>query len=533
IFLNLPVLKTFDQSLPDTKDYQKHAVEIKVDSIPLGEYALLASANLDFSLENNPSAVQFLHISSISYINKGEDYFVLDRETGKPLQRTNVQIWYTYYDNRQKKYLQRQGENFFTGKNGYFRLIPSKTKNNNTLRIELTRANDHLFLDEETSYNDYNSDQEENLPSTNKEKYEKNNLKIFFFTDRSIYRPGQTVNFKGIMVTRDFETKQFKIIPRFSTRIFLINANNGKTDSMDVNSNEFGSFHGKFNLPSNLLNGEFSIREDSSDCEQSFSVEEYKRPKFYVDFEKPRGGHKLYDSITISGFARAYSGNPVGGSGVKYRVVRQIMFGLDPGKRWRPRAYGETELTNGNATTDKNGKFLVSFKASPDQTIDKDLNPVFDYKINTDVTDINGETRSGETTVSVSYKSLQIIIGGPEQLPVDSLNKIFIITQNLDGEFEKTLVSVKLFRLQSPMRLVRKRYWEQPDLFVINKEDYLRYFPSDEYANENDYYSWPRTGPAIESADSSTDKGKFLMPNSSLLAGWYVMEASSSDRYGE
>ena len=532
--LTLPFLKTFDQFLPDTKDYQKHSVEIKVDSIQVGEYALLASLSSDFSLENNPMAVQFLNVSKIAYIHKGEDYFVLDRETGKPLPGTDVQIWYRYYDNRQNKYLQRQGENFFTGKNGYFRLIPSKTKTDNGLRIELTKDKDHLFLDdEETNYYDYRNIREENEAQSSKEKYEKNHLTIFFFIDRSIYRPGQTVNFKGIAVTRDFESKQFKILPHFKSRTYLMNANKGKTDSLDVSASEFGSFSGKFILPLNLLNGEFRIRDDSSGSEQSFSVEEYKRPRFHVVYEKLKGLYKLNDSIAITGIARPYWGNAVGGAMVKYRVVRQTRFGYYVGKGWRPTAFREMEVTNGNTITNKDGKFFISFKAIPDPTIQKDLNPVFDYKINTDITDINGETRSGETTVPVSYKSLQIIIGIPGQLPVDSLNKISILTQNLMGEFERSLVKVKLFRLQSPSRLIRKRYWEQPDLFVMNRAEYLSYFPHDEYDNESDYHNWPRTAPVIESEDSSRDNEKFFIAHPSPLPGWYAIEATSTDRWGE
>ena len=64
------------------------------------------------------------------------------------------------------------------------------------------------------------------------------------------------------------------------------------------------------------------------------------------------------------------------------------------------------EITHGEAKTDKDGKFTIEFAAIPDKTIEKKFDPIFEYTVYADVTDINGETRSGEIMVSVGYKSL-------------------------------------------------------------------------------------------------------------------------------
>ena len=140
------------------------------------------------------------------------------------------------------------------------------------------------------------------------------------------------------------------------------------------------------------------------------------------------------------------------------------------------------EITNGIAVTDKDGKYKITFKAIPDATLQKTSDPVFDYKIISDVTDINGETRSGETNVSVSYKALQLKVSIPigATIPSDSLKSLFISTKNMNGEFEKAKVKVEIYKLQSPNRLIRERYWQQPDLFVMSKEEYLKYFPNDD-----------------------------------------------------
>ncbi len=144
------------------------------------------------------------------------------------------------------------------------------------------------------------------------------------------------------------------------------------------------------------------------------------------------------------------------------------------------------EIAHGEATTDKDGKFIIEFTAIPDLSIEKKLEPVFDYTVYADVTDINGETRSGEQRISVSYKSLLIKTGIPATLPVDSLKTLSIRTENMNGEFEPANIKVTITRLKEEKRLIRDRYWERPDQFVMSKEEYLKNFPYDEYDNETD-----------------------------------------------
>ena len=138
-----------------------------------------------------------------------------------------------------------------------------------------------------------------------------------------------------------------------------------------------------------------------------YRVEEYKRPKFYVEYEPLKGTYKVNDKIKLTGIAKAYAGNNIDGAMVKYRVVRQPRF-IYPWlfrKWWQPPTE-QMEIAHGETITDKDGKFVVEFTAIPDLKIDKKFEPVFDYTVYADVTDINGETRSGEKSVSVSYKAL-------------------------------------------------------------------------------------------------------------------------------
>ncbi|MEI9807366.1 MAG: hypothetical protein WDO16_05495 [Bacteroidota bacterium] len=163
----------------------------------------------------------------------------------------------------------------------------------------------------------------------------------------------------------------------------------------------------------------------------------------------------------MTGIAKAYAGNNIDGAAVKYRVVRQPRF-IYPwlfAKWWQPPAE-QMEIAHGEATTDKEGKFIVEFNAIPDLKIDKKFEPVFDYTVYADITDINGETRSGEKSVSVSYKALLLKVNMDNRLPADSLNNISIRTENMNGEFEPSTVKVSITRLKEEKRLIRARYWE-------------------------------------------------------------------------
>ena len=524
-------LRSWSQSMPATGDYQKHSVEVKVDALPMGSYMLIASVNENFSTGNNPLAAGNFYVSNISYVNNGNDYFLLHRETGRPLAKAAVQVWYQQYDYTTRRNKLTKGERTASDGNGFLRLTGRKDRQEN-VQLEISYNTDHLFS--ETSQYIVYSEQEEK--ETNSKEYEKDNAQVFFFTDRSIYRPGQTVYFKGIAITKDLASKRSKVYPKHRSKIYLYNANGEEADSLELITNEYGSYSGRFVLPGNLLNGEFHLEDDDLDGEVRFSVEEYKRPKFYVEYDKIKDLYRVNDSITLTGFAKAYAGNNIDGAQVKYRVVRQARFIYPWLYRGRFPRNSSMEITSGVMTTDADGRFTIRFKAIPDLTISRQTDPVFDYRLTADVTDINGETRSGEQTVPVSYKALQIKINLPpteEAIPLDSLKSLPVTTQNINGEFQPSLVHVSIYRLQPTERLIRKRYWQQPDLYVMTRDEFVQNFPYDEYRNESDYHTWSKADKVWEATDSTHAGKQFEISKASLIQGSYVIEATTSDKYGE
>ena len=525
---NAAPIRSWRQDLPAANDLQKHSVEIKIDAASAGDYFLLASTDKNFSVKNSLLGARLFYVSNISYVNNGPDYFVLNRETGQPLANASVQIWQQLYDYKSSKYTTEKTYSYKTDNKGFLNFQRSndqKKQGNDNYLLDISFGGERLFM------NDYQYDYyyDNSIRLNTSEK-----ISVFLFTDRSIYRPGQTLYFKGITISSVQQEKKYRVKAGFETMIYLRDANGQLIDSIKLTTNDYGSFSGKFQLPQSGLNGEFTLFVKDNVGSTNISVEDYKRPKFYVDYEKLTGTYKVNDKIKITGFAKAYAGNNIDNASVKYRVVRQPRFIYDWmfWRGWQP-PIKEMEIAHGEVNTGKSGKFEIEFAAIPDLAIDKKFDPLFDYRVYSDVTDINGETRSGEILVNVSYKSLLLEVTVPEKLPFDSFKNITINTTNMAGDFQPAGVTVTISKLKEEARLIRARYWQRSDQFVMSKEEYIGLFPHDEYDNESDYKNWSKEKQVFERTDSSRKNTEFGIQNIELPAGFYIIEVVTKDKDGQ
>jgi uncharacterized protein YfaS (alpha-2-macroglobulin family) len=526
-FAALKPTKSWAVNLPNQNDLQTHHTEIKIDAVEQGSYFLLINLKEDFSYSKNIICRNVVYVSNVSYVqNNANDMYVVDRITGKPLEKATMQTWISNYDYDQRKYIEKKGEFYTADKNGYIKIKPRKDNNYYSEYYQFKYNNDELYTDD-THYNYYND-------YARNEDYDRRKMKLF--TDRSIYRPGQTVFFKGILFETDTTGRENKVLVNKKTTITLYDNNSQKIKSATFTTNEYGSINGNFILPEGLLNGSFRIEDSITRVDEYFSVEEYKRPKFITEIKKPTGTYKVNDSIKVVGTAKAYAGNNVDGASVSYRVVREVNYPIWWGY-YRRGGYGRqnssVEITNGKTITDAKGEFKFNFKAIPDETVDKKDQPTFTYKVYADVTDINGETRSGTTEIAVSYQAIQLNIEGNENINLADLNIIKISTTNSNAVFEKAKVQVVWYKLDEPTKMFRTRYWQQPDVFTMTKSEYYTAFPYDMYASENEKNSWEQTTKAIDVSDSTKENGEWKISPTNLKAGWYKIIATTKDKYGE
>ncbi|HEY2347378.1 MAG TPA: MG2 domain-containing protein, partial [Puia sp.] len=530
---NMPVFKTFQQSIPDTKDCQQHAVEIKVDRLSAGQYVLLTSSDTAFNEKSMMSAVAF-YCSSISYVRNRFDYFVLDRDSGHPLKGVKIKTFIR--KNNENEYPVLPSDSYLSDINGHFKLAFNERREDvNSIRLEFSTVRDFFTSDQyDYYYRHGKTNDDDDVKAGDRQEYEDDHLKDNLYTDRSIYRPGQIVFFKGILVTRDFKTRKYKPVTGEKATIFLKDVNDQTIDSVFLTSNDFGSIHGSFRLPQNLLNGKFKLYDGNTLEDKEFSVEEYKRPTFAVELDAVKNAYSIGDTIRVNGSAIANAGNSVGDAKLSWNVVRESRIPYP----WIFRNYpsrSSRQIAHGEAKTDAEGKFTIIFPALPDPSLKKEAGAVYTYQIETTISDINGETRSATIAVSASNHSFEIISSLDLQTRTcpDSLQQIPVTTKNAAGIFVPEKLSISLSPLENPSRLIRKRYWQEPDEFVMSEPEYISSFPNDEYRNELDMKSWHRRSAILEKSDSTHLNGFVSLDKNllkSLKPGWYVLEFKATDK---
>lgn len=513
-------------SFPDEGDFQRHSMEISIPELNIGEYLLLASDNPDFSFDGNAVTYSFLTVSNISFVQRDvknirKDFYVLHRKTGKPLSNVKANVWFKEYNYDKRKYEKvKFPKSFTTNEEGYFSiLIPIESENNSSYYLEFIYGNDRLFTDD-SFYNYYHDHEKDKI------------IRTFFFTDRAIYRPGQTVYFKGIMIETDGKTNEIKT--NFQTKVSMYDVNYQEISSLNLTTNDYGTISGSFMIPQGVLTGNFQI---TNNCGSIYiSVEEYKRPKFEVKIDRPKESFKINDNVKVKGSAKAYAGFNIDNADLTYRVMRTVSFPYW-WYYWRcvPYNISQVEITNGRAKTDENGKFEIEFKAIPDLKIPEKDDPTFTYQVFIDVTDINGETRSAQQYVYVGYTALRLDIQIHDKINKDEDSYSCIInSQNLNGEFEPAKGDVFIYKLKSPDRIFRRKLWEKTDKFLVDKEMYYSWFPYDAFIDEDNFHTWEKEKTAFElNFDTEQDKNLNLKKLKKWEQGVYLVEVYSKDKYGK
>jgi uncharacterized protein YfaS (alpha-2-macroglobulin family) len=519
-YLKLKPATAWEQTLPDDGDYREHSAEVKIPALAAGHYVLLASNNSEFPKKSVVVVSATFWCSNISYItcnnDANKDVIVVHRETGQPLAGITVQPFFREYSPKTRKMEISAGEKIQTDKNG-LAIINPKNKDGQYLNYYLEFSSKSDLLITEEYFNSYYYRKPESKPIT----------QTHFFTDRAIYRPGQTIYFKGIVLERKGD--DVKIKTHYSTEVSLFDANNQLVAKQTLTTNDFGSFAGSFSAPQNVLTGQMYIRCETGSA--YFQVEEYKCPKFEVNFEPVKGSYKFGKPVTVTGKAMAYAGSSVSGGKVKYRVVREIHFPYF----WNVGRYmsrqTSMELTNGEAETAADGSFQITFDAIPDNSFNKKNQPIFSYTVKAEVTDINGETHEAETSVSVGYQSLLIATNLPEEINLDKGFQFSLSTTNLNGEKEKASGTIKITKLQSPDRVLYARKWNRPDRFTMTRSEFEKIFPNEVYDNETDGASWAKSD-VVFSKEFNTVTDSLIVAPRVNETGKYLVEIKSRDLFG-
>ena len=433
-------------ALPATTDFKQRTELVPgPTTLKPGFYFIIASHNKDFSERENQVTYADVWASELALVvrphNQRIEGFVLEANSGEPVTGAEVMSWH----------LDDQGDRVptspavSTDTNGFFS-FPSKEYRGSLLRVRAKIGDVQHELGSMQEYNSYPMHEADPHDQT------------IFFTDRTLYRPGQTIQYKGICLRVDQRGDNYELLRGRKVTVVFSDPNGKEIAKAEHACNDYGSFSGSFTAPRDRVMGRMTINVPGGPFGQaSFNVEEYKRPKFQVTLDAPKTAAKLNDKVSLTGKAESYTGAAVDGAQVKYRIVREVRWPYWWGWHgWRsPRAQGSQEIAHGTASTGADGVFNIEFDAKPDSSVSEKDEASFNFTINADVTDTTGETRFAQRAVNVGFTALSATLSAVEWQTEDKPVTLTIRTTTLDGEAQTAEGKVKIHRLKEPSRVQR------------------------------------------------------------------------------
>lgn len=427
-------LKNIRVPLPVIPEYLQGETTFEADIDNPGTYMLTFDLPPEVSAVN-PSvfyfAVSDLAVFSRSSAKDRYDFFVVDRVTGEPVKNAKINIYKlpgnwrnstltpvaTVSANEQGLAVYHQE---ISGNNVFYHAVSGN--DNGSLLNRLRHA-----------YYDYSDG----------DVTEHDVMRIF--TDRSLYRPGQTVFYKAILTHA--AGSENSIVTDKAVGFVLRDANQREISRQTLKTNDYGSVSGEFVLPQGTLPGSFTIETEGGSID--FRVEEYKRPTFEITFDKIDKTYTFGEEITLKGKAGNFSGIKLRHAAVEWRITRQQPW-------WWHWGGSPEHFTEGSITTDEEGEFMISFTPEkPDTQYSR--KSIFSFVVEATVTDLNGETQTGTYTVTVGEVSMVLQAEMPERLEKESDEQIMISAKNPDGADIAAKGTYQLYALQendSPGKLV-------------------------------------------------------------------------------
>lgn len=500
-------VKEWKVEIPADEFFHEHDAEIAIPSLEKGHYVLLANYKNDFGKHSSTVYHPFF-VSNLASLHRdfyGEGKFeaqIVTRDEGKPITDAIVEI-YTGYEPKTKTIAKLSPNDL-----GFISFQYKGKISYKDVHYRIKSGDD--FVDETIS-----------LRLNKYKQYERTNITTKFFTDRSIYRPGQTVYFKGIKIKSIGDQKDLMVGD--SVKVVFKNANYQEVETLNLKTNDFGSFNGSFVIPTGMSTGSFSIQDQHGSV--SFLVEEYKRPKFEVKIETPDSAYRVGDSIKVTGSALSLSGFAINGAKVKYSVSAND---YDKG------SYKDISVAEGITQTDGKGTFNITFPALANKSLKYDENMVFKYLIILFVTDDAGETRSADKIIHAAYKSMKMQASIPPLIAADDKTPWDISMTNLNGKPQKKPVQIKIERLKTGKAFREKLWTTSPDIFLMEEEEYTAKFPLDIYKDKQSFLDKTPGEVVLNETYTTSDTNGFYPKNmSTWKPGQYRIKISSLNQLGK
>lgn len=504
-------------SLPDLGDYDTHTTYVTPPLDQLGYYHVIASARADFSeLDNQLVAAPFF-VSQLTLRHRSDadvlQVNAFDGESGLPARDVSLTLYGLAYN--EKPHVVATAS---TDAQGLAR-VRSRKANQTSCFLVARRGNDAVPV-------------LGNIWLSAPEK-QSESVSSFVFTDRSVYRPNQTLQWK-VLAYRG-RGASWKNLDGRPLTVNLHDANGQQVQEIKVKTNAYGTAAGSFTIPPGRALGAWSVRT-SLEGLASVRVEEYKRPTFEVSMKPLAQAARLNHPAELRAEAKYYFGLPVQGGRVAWKVEREERYPYW-WRWWRPAPRASQVVASGAGVADAQGVFKIAFTPASDPKLKKGVQ--LGYRVSIDVTDEGGETRSA----SRSFVLGQVAVDARLELEsgfvlAGSAAEVALTRTNLDGDALAGKGRYRVIALRQPDRAVlpadRARVLEGTDTAKARTPgDELRSRVSPEYDADQEVAGW-LDGRELQAGEISTDAaGKARISLPPMAAGAYRIRYVTQDDYGE
>ena len=410
--------KDFSRNYYGRPNYEEVKDSIEIGSnLPLGAYLMeVTSDNTGIAPQRQLFYVSNLAVMIQQLPDDRHRYVVVNATDGQPIAGAKIELYDQRYDFKTKKDKRTVHARLTTDENGeaYFKNVDGNV---------LISTNTDKFTPAKYIY----------LSRTRYYEKKDNETKYQVYTDRSIYRPGQTVHVTAINFVnmKGIDTK----VPVGRELGFrLCDANWKEVAMKKAKVDEYGTASVDFELPQGGLTGMYHVSVNDQ-ANRFFRVEEYKRPTFEITFPKVNEKYNWGDTVVVKATAKTYAGVPVQGAKVAYQVTRRNQLWW-----WGAGSAGQLVKTD-SCVTREDGTFDVEIplEASLSGKDEADMSDFmrqarfFNFEVSAIVTDISGESHEGVMSLPLGTKPTILTVNLPKRIEADSLKTVTFAYRNASG----------------------------------------------------------------------------------------------------
>ena len=411
--------KDFSRNYYGRPDYEEVKDSIEIGgNLPLGAYLMeVTSDNTGIAPQRELFYVSNLAVMIQQLPDDKHRYVVVNATDGQPIAGAKIELYDQRYDFKTKKDKRIVHARLTTDENGeaYFKNVDGEV---------LVSTNNDKFTPAKYIY----------LSRTRYYEKKDNETKYQVYTDRAIYRPGQTVHVTAIRFV-DMKGVDAKVpVGRDELDFQLCNASWKEVEMKKAKVDEYGTASVDFELPKEGQTGMYHVSVNDQ-VNRFFRVEEYKRPTFEITFPKVNEKYNWGDTVVVKASAKTYAGIPVQGAKVEYQVTRRNQLWW-----WGAGSAGQLVKTD-SCVTREDGTFNVeipleaslSGKDEVDMSDFMRIARFFNFEVSAIVTDIGGESHEGVMSLPLGTKPTILTVNLPKRIESDSLKMVTFAYRNASG----------------------------------------------------------------------------------------------------